>query len=162
MVKLDIGCGNLNSVHSGDHVFFNSKDVIHIDIKKKSYHLEVQTSVNSLPFKDNFFDISYLSHVLEHLENPLLALKEIKRVTKKTVVVRVPNASYFRFKDEHEEHLFSWTPSTIESLLNKVFTNVKITTSKRYNKKRNYIKKIVFAIATLFLKNNEIVIICKC
>jgi SAM-dependent methyltransferase len=40
-------------------------------------------------FEDNIFDLAILSHVLEHVPNPELFLKEVLRITKE-VVVEVP------------------------------------------------------------------------
>jgi SAM-dependent methyltransferase len=42
----------------------------------------VQCDAQFLPFKDKAFDFVHCSHVLEHLENPKKAYKELKRVGK--------------------------------------------------------------------------------
>ena len=36
----------------------------------------------SLPYPDNFFNLAYCSHVLEHVEHPRILLREIARVSK--------------------------------------------------------------------------------
>ncbi len=46
--------------------------------------------VYKLPFADNSFDTVFLLEVLEHLENPQAAIKEVLRVTKKFLVTSVP------------------------------------------------------------------------
>jgi len=158
-MKLDVGCGKFNSTHAGEHKFFQQEDMIHLDIEKHAYHNDIQGTVYNLPFADKTFKVCYLRHVLEHLENPIMALKELKRVSE-LVIIQVPNASYSKFKLEHEEHLFSWNYSTLNNLLAKVFDNFEVFTSKRYNANRTYLKKIVFAIACLFLKENELTAIC--
>ena len=43
----------------------------------------------ALPFPDSAFDLAILSHVIEHLENPLVALREASRVAR-FVLVEVP------------------------------------------------------------------------
>lgn len=161
-MKLDVGCGSLDYSDLGELVFLHGNDdnIIHLDIKKYAFHIETQGTVYNLPFKDNSFDVVYLRHVLEHLENPIMALKEIKRVAKKFIIIQIPNASYFKFKNESEEHLFSWNYSTLNHLLSKIFKNFKVYNTKKYNKKRGYIKKIIFAIACLFLKENELTAVC--
>lgn len=46
-----------------------------------------------LPFADNSFDIVHSNHVFEHLEDPMLAVQEIRRVLKPggLVFIEVPN-----------------------------------------------------------------------
>ena len=45
-------------------------------------------NIYNLPFKKNSFEISFCSNVFIHLNNVIKPLKEIIRVTKKTVVIR--------------------------------------------------------------------------
>lgn len=44
----------------------------------------------SLPFPDSSFDVVVSSHVIEHLEDPRAALREIARVTRGVAVVAMP------------------------------------------------------------------------
>ncbi len=46
---------------------------------------------NKLPFPDNSFDTVVMLDILEHLYNPESVLKEAARVSKKDVIVSVPN-----------------------------------------------------------------------
>ncbi len=60
----------------------------------------------SLPFKDNLFDVVYSFHVLEHVKDPDFFLRELHRVLKKDgiVYIGVPNKSrlvgYFGMSDK--------------------------------------------------------------
>jgi ubiquinone/menaquinone biosynthesis C-methylase UbiE len=83
---LVVGCG------SGLEAAILAKEfntnVIGIDIEdnfsSEAIHfatLEVGNAM-SLRFPDSFFDFIYSFHTLEHISNPLLALKEMKRVLK--------------------------------------------------------------------------------
>jgi len=54
-----------------------------------------------LQYKDNSFDLVICSEVLEHLENPQKALRELIRVSKKYILVSVPNEPWF--------YLFNYT-----------------------------------------------------
>lgn len=54
-----------------------------------------QGSVYDLPYKDNFFDLVICTEVLEHLENPNKALKEMLRVSRKYLIISVPNEPFF-------------------------------------------------------------------
>ncbi len=54
----------------------------------------VQASNTNLPFMDRTFDISICSEVLEHVENDLVALQELSRVTKHRIILTVPAHRY--------------------------------------------------------------------
>jgi len=51
--------------------------------------------INILPYDNNCFDIVICSEVLEHLERPEKALKEIERVSKRYCLLSVPNEPFF-------------------------------------------------------------------
>ena len=73
---LDIGC-NLDAVPYAQTVadeinfskFYEDKKFVLIDNKK-------------LPFKDKEFDFVYASHVIEHVEDVLIFIKELQRISK--------------------------------------------------------------------------------
>ncbi len=50
----------------------------------------VDANVNSLPFRDKYFDFSFCSHLLEHVDDPAKAIGEITRVSK-AGYVEIPN-----------------------------------------------------------------------
>ena len=52
-------------------------------------------SAYELPYKDNSFDLVICTEVLEHLKEPAKALKEILRVSKKYLIISVPNEPLF-------------------------------------------------------------------
>jgi len=96
---LDIGCGEgtrLNTLLPKD-IKGTGVDISKIAIKKakEQYprHRYIQTKGESLPFKDNSFDLVYTAFVLEHTENPEYFLKEAKRVLKPkgSLVILCPN-----------------------------------------------------------------------
>lgn len=88
---LDVGC------HSGTFTKkilnkIGSKKIYGVDIspsaiklikKRISYgYFQVADGVN-LPFKNSFFDVTFCLEALEHVDDALAVLKELKRVTKK-------------------------------------------------------------------------------
>jgi len=77
---------------------------------------DAEQLTNFYPF--NNFDLVSLIHVLEHLPNPLKALLEAKAVSKKYVLLAVPNARYV-LHDERETHLYSWNSVTLTNLIKK-------------------------------------------
>ena len=48
----------------------------------------------NIPYGDKSFDLAFLSHILEHLENPAGALREAERVARR-VVIEVPLEDHF-------------------------------------------------------------------
>jgi len=81
---LDVSQNHLNNAPAGEKI--NS------DIQGKT------------PFPDKYFDYVFCSHVLEHLDDPEAALKEISRIGK-CGVIAVPSAfKEFLFLDEEEDH----------------------------------------------------------
>jgi SAM-dependent methyltransferase len=93
---LDIGCGG--GVAIAMCKLFNPKlEVFGFEGSEelkdfwKSRNINVFTGdINKLPFKDNEFDTVFSSHVLEHLVDPNLAIKESIRVAKKRIIHIVP------------------------------------------------------------------------
>jgi ubiquinone/menaquinone biosynthesis C-methylase UbiE len=86
--------------------------------------------IYKLPYKANSFDIVICTEVLEHLEAPEKALKELKRVAKKYLILSVPNEPFFTIQrilrgknvlklGAHPEHLQHWTPSAFQKFVNK-------------------------------------------
>lgn len=81
---IDLGSGDkpfwradvfLDKLALGDEQRFSSSDII------KNLGLFVDGDITKTPFKDKAFDFSFCSHVLEHVENPELAIKEIMRIS---------------------------------------------------------------------------------
>ena len=71
----------------------NGVEVVTVDIDE-TLQPDVVTSVESLPFENDCFDIVLCSEVLEHLpyDRFVPALKEISRVSRKIVILGLPNA----------------------------------------------------------------------
>jgi 2-polyprenyl-3-methyl-5-hydroxy-6-metoxy-1,4-benzoquinol methylase len=100
---LDVGCGEgftLNRLREkgiGKKLegLEHSKDAIALG--KKTYpEIKIQQgNIYQLPYKDNSFDLVLCTEVLEHLEEPEKALRELVRVSKKYLVISVPNEPFF-------------------------------------------------------------------
>lgn len=93
-----------------------------IELGKKLYpNVKIKKGdIYKLPYKDNSFDVIICTEVLEHLDRPDEALTELKRVTKKYLLLSVPNEPYFTIQrflrgknikrlGAHPEHLQWWT-----------------------------------------------------
>jgi len=60
----------------------------------------IKADIVNLPFEDKYFDFTYCSHVLEHVDNPFLACKEIMRVSK---------AGYIETPSKTSDIMFNFT-----------------------------------------------------
>lgn len=94
---LDIGCGGGIAIGLSK-VFEPNKKFIGFEGNKKISkiwelrNIEVKTgNIYKLPFKNNEFDTTYSSHVLEHLKYPKKAILESIRVSKKRIIHSVPS-----------------------------------------------------------------------
>ena len=153
---LDVGCGSKGKGNylEGDHI-------IHVDIDKDA-DADVLMDVFHLGFQSNCFDIVHASHLIEHLTNPNPAIQEMKRVSKKNVVIKVPNASYFKATTEDPDHIYSWNRITLENFLRKHFTWVKVYGNiLRLERTRNKLRTLKIIALSLFLGSDELIAVCR-
>ena len=155
---LEIGTGtNPQSKHIKHH------DIIHVDINPNAAHLEIRCDIHFLPFIDKVFNSVFAFHVLEHLNNPLSALHEIKRVSHNCVLV-VPHGHFYDDLTECNEHIFSWNAFTFRNLLERVFNNVEIDTSNLIRPAGNkFLSIFIYLKLTVlrrFLGDNELRACC--
>lgn len=101
MAKLNLGCGE--DIKEGyinlDFLKLKGVDKVH-NLNKFPY-----------PFKDNTFDEVYCSHVLEHLDDFIGVMRELKRICKPgaKIVIRVPHFSCgVSYRDPTHKRLFSY------------------------------------------------------
>ncbi len=103
---LDFGCGQGNKeikkaisckTYCGVD-FLGNCDIRH-DLNKFPY-----------PFRNNMFDVVFCLQTLEHLENPFESIKEMKRITKRDIVIGVPNV--FHWKDFAINIFKTYTPQS--------------------------------------------------
>ncbi|MAP79606.1 MAG: methyltransferase type 11 [Aequorivita sp.] len=89
-------------------------------------------SVYDLSIADNSVDLIFLLEVLEHLDHPKIALKEINRVSKEYLILGVPrepiwrllNMCRFKYLNDLGNtpgHLNNWSKKGIIKLVNKEF-----------------------------------------
>tara|TARA_B100000927_G_scaffold288808_1_gene284169 strand:+ start:1777 stop:2598 length:822 start_codon:yes stop_codon:yes gene_type:complete len=109
-----------------------------------------------IPYPDNFFDLAFSTHVLEHVEHPRILLREIKRVSK-SQIFEVP-LDYVINVDRYIDDLHSfghinvYSPSTFKYLLKsegfvikkelKTRINREVLAFDLYNNKK--VKKTIF------------------
>lgn len=125
---LDVGCGEgftLDRLHKekiGKSYEGIEYEETAVELAKKMYPKLTfkQGDIYKLPYKSNSFDLVVCTEVLEHLEDPKKAYRELLRVSKKYVLLSVPNEPFFtvqrmaRFQNilklgAHPEHIQHWT-----------------------------------------------------
>lgn len=105
---LNLGCGPNNEL---DHyIYFKLKKLVtSVDVNKdfiiNRKNPALVSSADDLPFDDNSFDTTILIDVLEHCKDDAKALSECIRVTKKRIILTVPNHSH-----ELEKYMLIYKP----------------------------------------------------
>lgn len=154
---LDIGCGHGNflkpvyekTVHT--YGVDPNKDAL---AKNKLIKNKVVGVVEYLPFRNNFFDLVVSEWVLEHLDNPERAFREIYRVLKPggKVIFLTPNVWNYNV----------WIIRLIPNFLHSLFTTKLYgrqegdTYPVRY--KINSVKKIAEILVPLGFKKSQVIL----
>ena len=60
----------------------------------------------ALPFRDKSFDTTICLHTLEHVRNLHAAVSELKRVSRKRLIVIVPRQKFFRYTPDYHLNFF--------------------------------------------------------
>ena len=137
---LDAGCGEGEMLRRG--VLPAAVRPVCLDLRPASLaevavpH-RVCASVLSLPFAARRFDVVTCLEVLEHLDDPTAAVRELARVARHAVVVSVPFEPYFRIGNvlrgkhlsrlgDHPEHVQHWNLRTFRAFLSGSVSEVRI------------------------------------
>lgn len=135
-IALDIGCSG------GDYLAFLRKlgwEVCGIELdegaarharERYGIHVHAGPAEHTLgEFPDNGFDVVTMWHVLEHVFDPLLVLREVSRILKSDGILLLEMPNYnslwasilgeFWFPLEIPRHLYHFTPSTLQAILTK-------------------------------------------
>ena len=85
---LDLGCGSGVKTNALKDYF--QSEIVGIDIQDlrvvKNFPFQIFDG-ETLPFKENFFDVVFISYVLHHAKNQKELMKEVKRVIKDKVII---------------------------------------------------------------------------
>lgn len=95
--------------------------------------------IYKLPYKANTFDVVLCSEVLEHLDRPDEALRELQRVTKQYLVLSVPNEPLFTIQrilrgknvlgfGAHPEHIQHWSTHQFKEFVAKQTKVIRVMT----------------------------------
>ena len=127
---LDIGCSEL-------YFYLQLKDRYQITLAdyEPQHELIQKENVQALSFPDRSFDIVLCQQVLEHVLNPVQAISELKRITKKQLLITVPYEPFFtmaRFFLWEKNHLWAVTPGILRHYLGPPDYEKKILLKRYY------------------------------
>lgn len=89
---LDVGSGNGYFTYYFEKKYITfAVDFSWSMIKNNNAVTRICASADGLPLKDNSFDIAFCSNLLHHMSDPNAVIDEMKRVTRRFVVISEPN-----------------------------------------------------------------------
>lgn len=121
---LDVGCGTGANMHAFTRLaptigIDASMDALHF-CRKRGIQGVALSPVEELPFGCGTFDVVTALDVLEHIDDDLHALREIRRVTKPEGLVLITVPAYGFLWSEHDEALKHRRRYTAHELRNKL------------------------------------------
>lgn len=167
---LDVGCGSGAYVlkFNSEHKEYSIKGVDYQSFESWENAPELFSvgDGNSLKFADNSFETITLFEVLEHLPEPMAALKEYLRVCSKNLILTVPNCdlapgikksllTYYHYVDSTHVNFFTMDSlvKTIEDagfkvsvkyFINKISLNPLI--EEAYDVESSFLKRMAYSI----------------
>jgi ubiquinone/menaquinone biosynthesis C-methylase UbiE len=144
---LEVGCGNGYVTEFLKRNYPNA-EIKAIDINSEKLAVakarvhDVEFSIGDIydiKQEDASFDLVISTQVLEHLENPVDAIKELLRVSKKHVIVSVPNEPLYRISNmarlnhlralgNTPGHINHWSKNAFVKYVNKICLVKKVRT----------------------------------
>ena len=100
---IEIGCGTGILAHE---LKKQGKDILGTDISdyalKKAQKKGIKTLCcdldSPLTLKDNTFDCAISCQILQHIFKPSALIKEMTRISKKYVIINIPNIAYWKYR----------------------------------------------------------------
>ncbi len=119
---LEAGCGNgFLAQKLSEHYKVTATDIIIDKGLKKKYSAITfkQANIEKLPFKDKSFDTVVTTHTLEHVQNIFQSISELRRVTKKRLIIVVPMHRPYKYTFDLHLHFFPYPTSLVAIMGNK-------------------------------------------
>jgi ubiquinone/menaquinone biosynthesis C-methylase UbiE len=120
---IDVGCGKgyliqQISAHHTAGSCYTGYDVATEPADTDKIHF-VKGSVMSIPFPDKSFDTVVCTHTLEHIRNPEKALKELRRITARRLIVVVPRQREYKYTFDLHINFYPYLYSFVNFIGNK-------------------------------------------
>lgn len=104
---LDVGCGRgfwLKELKNKTSLQLTGCDIFeNLEIPGITY---MKGNIEKLPFADQSFDIVTCHHTIEHIRDIHKAIAELKRVTRKQLIIVVPKQRYYYYTLDLHLHFF--------------------------------------------------------
>jgi SAM-dependent methyltransferase len=137
MSLLDIGCGRGEFLHYVTQMGMKNIEGVDFDpvcVKMSSQYAKCyRADITELGkyFKDSYWDIVLLSHIIEHLRDPISVIDQIKRISK-FIIIAVPNPirpnvlcyAIKRYEYSNKGHFYCWDRSHFNIFLDKCGLNI--------------------------------------
>lgn len=164
---LDVGCGRGEFLYLLREKGFNVAgcDIDDICLEKSSRFApvkKVDILELSQTYPKNSFDLVSCLHTLEHVLHPYAGLLELKRVTRKYILLAVPNARCIAW-DERETHLYSWNGDTLRNLIESAGLKTLKLQQDRTNVFPNVLRRMPVinrVLLKLFIGPYELIVLC--
>jgi ubiquinone/menaquinone biosynthesis C-methylase UbiE len=108
---LEVGCGRgLLAKQLAKKNKVTACDIVVPDYLKNSTDKVkyVEANIDSLPFKNNSFDVVISTHTLEHVQNIDIAINELRRVAKTMIIIVVPRQRPYKYTFSLHTHFFPY------------------------------------------------------
>lgn len=131
MTILDVGCGDhpwgdvncdINTGYTAEGGDQKERGMFIDPHKIRNF---VKCDAQYLPFKDNAFTKVFCFHVIEHVNNPYLLIRELMRVSHNSVTIRCPHRFSRGAKFPFHVHFFnkSWFAKSLKNFSYHVKVN---------------------------------------
>lgn len=151
---IDVGCGKKPYEKTIKKRLKKTKiEYTGIDFYSEKADIKIDLNREKIPFKKDYFDLIICTEVLEHLYNPGLIIKEMKRVCKKGgyIIITTPflkqihakEHDYFRYTYNYYQNVFKEEKIIFEAITNTFATYIFYLLSDLISNKFNGIYKIV-------------------
>lgn len=116
---LEVGCGNafLAKKLSNKYLLTAADILVDTSTRRENGHIQfINANAEHLPFEKNSFDTTICTHTLEHVLNFEKAIAELRRVTKKRLIIVVPMQKPFKYTFDLHLRFFPFVDSFLLAL----------------------------------------------